>query len=55
MKHNKKMDPNFVSSQVWEIQYIATKFNISPECVRVIRKEQGKSRRKIYNYIKSLK
>jgi len=53
-KNRPKMDKNFVSAQAWEIQYVASKFNISPAVVRTIRKEQGKSRRKIYAYIRSI-
>lgn len=44
----RKLDPNFVSSQKWEIQYIATKFKVKPDVVRRLKKELGKSRRKIY-------
>jgi len=51
----RKMDNNFVSNQVWEIQYIASKFAIKPEKVREIKKLVGKSRQKIYNYIKNKK
>ena len=53
-KKHQKMDAHVVSSQPWEIQWIASKFNISPASVRTIRKEQGKSRRKIYAYIRSI-
>ena len=54
-KPNRKMDANFVSNQAWEIQYIALKFGITCEMVRMAKKLVGKSRRKIYNYIKSKK
>lgn len=48
----RKMDPNFVSTQKWEIQYVATKFKVKPEKVREAKKTVGKSRRKIYNYLR---
>lgn len=48
LKKRPKMDRHFVSSQKWEIAYIANKFNVSPEAVRQARRSCGKSRRKIY-------
>jgi hypothetical protein len=48
----KKLDPRFVSNQKWEIQYIASKFGISPEQVRDVKKLVGRSRRKIYKEIR---
>ena len=53
-KKRPKMDRLFVSLQKWEIEYIAKKFNVSPSVVRTIRKEQGKSRKRIYAYIRSI-
>ena len=55
MKKTHKMDPNLVSSQKWEITYIAKKFGISPEIVRALKKNlKSRSRRKLYNAIKNL-
>ena len=51
----RKMDANLVSSQVWEISYIAKRFGVKPETVRKARKEAGKSRRAVYSYLRSLK
>lgn len=48
----RKMDTYTVSSQKYEIQYIATKFGVTPECVRQIKKKFGKSRKKIYNQLR---
>lgn len=48
----KKMDPNFVSNQKWEIQYVSNKFRVKPEKVREAKKKVGTSRRKIYNYLR---
>ena len=53
MKH-KKMDPNFVSSEKWEIAYIAKKFDISVGLVRDVKKMVGKSRRRIYAYLRAV-
>lgn len=50
----KKMDPNFVSSQKWEIQYIADKFDVQSGMVISAKRECGKSRKKIYAYLKSI-
>lgn len=47
-KKRPKMDRYWVSSQKWEISYIANKFNVNPEIVRQARRTCGKSRRKIY-------
>lgn len=57
-KPHRKLDPNFVSSQKWEIQYIADKFKkedkkVTPELVRNLKKKVGsKSRRKLYAAIR---
>tara|TARA_R110000868_G_scaffold98869_1_gene272201 strand:- start:276 stop:524 length:249 start_codon:yes stop_codon:yes gene_type:complete len=52
-KPHQKMDKNFVSSQPWEIQWIADKFSVSPSSVRAIKARVGVSRRRIYSYIRS--
>ena len=51
----KKMDSNTVSNQKWEIQYVASKFGIKPEKVRAAKKITGRSRHKLYNYLRALK
>ena len=51
-KKRPKMDRNFVSNQKWEIQYIANKFDISILKVKAIKKECGKSRKKVYAAIR---
>lgn len=51
-KKRKKLDPNFISLQKWEIQYVANKFEILPEEVRAIVKKIGKSRKKVYKHIR---
>ena len=48
----RKMDSNFVSNQIWELTYIARKFAVTIDLVRQAKKTCGKSRRKIYSYIK---
>ena len=53
-KKRKKLDPRFVSSQRWELRYIATKFGIKPEQVLAIKKQTGKSRIKVYRAIREL-
>ena len=52
-KPHQKMDRNFVSNQPWEIQWIADKFSISPLSVKEAKAKVGRSRRKIYSYIRS--
>lgn len=49
----KRLDPNFVSSQPYEISYIAKKFGITPEQVRQAKRMVGKSRHRIYSYIRN--
>ena len=49
---NHKLDPNFVSMQKHEIQYIASKFGIQPDIVRTLVKELGRSRQKMYRYLR---
>lgn len=51
MAKKKFADPKMVSNQKWEIQYIATKFGITPEEVRAVKKSVGRSRRKVYKEI----
>lgn len=53
IKH-KKMDPNFVSSEKWEIAYVAKKFNVTVDVVRNVKNMLGKSRRKLYTYLRSV-
>lgn len=48
----RKLDPRMVSNQKWEIQYIASKFKIKPDKVRQAKKAVGKSRNKVYKYIR---
>ena len=49
----KKMDSNFVSLQKWEIQYVSSKFKVRPDKVREAVKKVGKSRHKVYAYLKN--
>lgn len=49
----RKMDPRLVSTQRWEIAYIARKFGVSWATVRRIRKAVGRSRIKIYATLRS--
>lgn len=51
-KRRKFADTLMVSNQKWEIQYIASKFGIYPEQVRDAKKAIGRSRRKLYAYIR---
>lgn len=53
-KKRKKLDPNFVSSEKWEIATVAKKFSVAPEVVRKARKVAGKSRRAVYSYLRTL-
>jgi hypothetical protein len=53
IKH-KKMDPNFVSSEKWEIAYVAKKFHVSVDVVRNVKNMLGKSRRKLYTYLRGV-
>lgn len=48
----RKIDPCWVSSQSWELTYIAKKFKISVDSVRAIKKAVGKNRKKIYAKIR---
>lgn len=48
----KKMDANLVSTQKWEIDYIAKKFNCLPIRVRQARKACGRSRKKRYDFLR---
>lgn len=57
MIKQRKMDPNFVSNQKWEIQYVSDKIKkeghaVTPEIVRATKKLVGRSRRKIYSYLR---
>ena len=52
-KKNRKMDPYTVSNQPWEIQWVASKFDVKPALVRKVKKDlKTKSRQKIYNEIR---
>ena len=46
------MDKNWVSLQPHELRYIATKFDVSVGVVREAKKSVGKSRQKVYAYIR---
>ena len=51
----RKMDKYFVSSQKWELQYIAKKFDTTVDVVRNLRNSMTvgkKSRRKVYDRIR---
>ncbi len=48
-----KLDPKFVSLQLWEISYISHKFGVKPKTVRWARAKAGKSRRKVYAMIRT--
>lgn len=48
------MDPNFVSSEKWEIAYVAKKFHVSVDVVRNVKNMLGKSRRKLYTYLRGV-
>lgn len=50
----KKLDPNFVSKQKWEINYVAKKFKCTPEIVKRAMFFSGKSRRKLYAELREL-
>jgi hypothetical protein len=51
----KSMDPHSVSNQVWELRYVATKFKTTIEIVKKVKKLVGRSRKKIYNYLRTMK
>lgn len=51
-KKHPKMDKNWVSLQPHELRYIATKFEVSVGVVREAKKSVGKSRQKVYAYIR---
>lgn len=53
-KKHKKLDPNWVSSQIHELRYVAFKYSVSVDKVREAKKAVGKNRRKIYNYLREL-
>lgn len=50
----KKMDAHLVSNQIWELRYIAKKFNLTIPEVKAAKKKVGRSRRKLYRYLRSL-
>jgi len=49
------MDNNFVSLEPHEIKYITNKFKVPAALVRLAKKTVGKSRHKIYTFIKQNK
>ncbi len=51
-KKHPKMDRNWVSLQSHELRYIAAKFGVSEGVVRQAKKSVGKSRQKVYAYIR---
>lgn len=53
-KKRKKLDPRFVSSQLWELKLVAQKFAVSVEVVRQAKKDLGKGRRRLYLYLRQL-
>lgn len=53
MATKKRIDANLVSKQKHEIDYIAKKFKISPAQVTVAIAMAGRSRRKVYAYIRN--
>lgn len=50
----KKMDPYLVSRQKWELQYVATKTGQTIVSVLAAIKAVGRSRRKVYNWLRAL-
>lgn len=54
MAKHKKLDPNFVSKQKWEIAYVAKKFDCNTETVLRALNFSGKSRRKLYSELREL-
>ncbi len=50
----KRMDINLVSNQIWELKYVAKKFNTTVHAVRVAKSEVGRSRRRLYAYLRTL-
>lgn len=48
----RKMDPRLVSSQKWELTYIADKIGVSINAVKAAIKQVGRSRRKVYAYLR---
>lgn len=53
-KKHPKMDKNWVSLQPHELKYIAAKFGVSEGVVRQAKKSVGKSRSKVYRYIRGV-
>lgn len=51
----KRLDPHVVSMQPFELSYICKKFGVSKDKVLDAKKAVGRSRKKIYNYLRNLK
>ncbi len=57
----RKMDAHLVSNQKWELQYVAKKFGVTIEIVKISQKQApggkkiGRSRKRLYNYLRGWK